>query len=316
MTERSYNPRIDIIKAFAIISVVILHSLPLLVHYKIFSLFHVMQAVPIFYVLLGHNSGSSKRELCIKEYFFKQFRRIIMPFLFVFVVSVLIGFHKGSLDFGWLTLFGYLPYTGPGNYFVSVMLQFIFIFPLLNYGYKKNPWLVLFLSIILNVIFEFIAKHFEFSSYVYNASIFRSLSAIVLGLWIIGNYDIRKNYFMVCGSILSILYLLFVHLGSKSFSFIGTQNSLSYFYPALLVMLGLKYLPVYSGRIYKFLCMTGKASYHIFLTQIAWFMIAPLFPQKLQFTILAFNVVACLVLGCGFYWIDNKLRSKNGSAFI
>jgi len=308
MTVRDF--RIDVIKAVAVISVIIIHSMPLALHFSMFSLFHVMQAVPLFYVLLGYNAGLGKPK-SIKQFYKKRVGRVILPFLIIFLCSVCLGLLvDGNIYFGWLTLIGYLPFTGPGNYFISVLFQFILITPFLVYLFNKSPKLLFIGCVLLSLVFELISGYFHFSSYLYNAAIFRSLPAIVIVLWIVRKPKSIINVVCSVGAGVSILYFAIILLSFENFSFIRTQNILSYFYAAFLVIFAFKILPTSSGRIWNFIALIGKSSYHIYLVQMLYFIGVTVFPLNLKLSALLINLLFCVGFGVIFYLIDNSMRSK------
>jgi len=49
----NYVPQIDFIRALAIISVILMHSVPYSTQVAAFSEFHIRQGVPIFFIAMG-----------------------------------------------------------------------------------------------------------------------------------------------------------------------------------------------------------------------------------------------------------------------
>ena len=152
----SHLLQIDLIKGLAIISVIITHSLPAFMLIRGFTNFYVWEAVPIFIVLMGVNAGMSFKRRgfsafkisVLKPYFISRFERIVFPFaLFSFLLIVagalLFAFTgKNILYIGPTLITGVLPTgSGPGNYFVTLLFQFILVFPLVYWCYRKNPTL-------------------------------------------------------------------------------------------------------------------------------------------------------------------------------
>lgn len=99
-TNDYYFPQIDFLKALAIISVIILHSLPRTILILTFSQFHIWQAVPILIILMGITSGisftrmySRYERIKYKAYFTNRIKRIVIPFLIIFIISLIGGFN-------------------------------------------------------------------------------------------------------------------------------------------------------------------------------------------------------------------------------
>lgn len=359
MSEYKHYMQIDILKGFAILFVIIGHtisftsvkSLNLISFIFILSIF---QAVPIFFIIMGRNMASSfkKREykhlnqMFNRNYFERRLRRIVYPLIIAFIISAVIGllYHK-TLYFGLFNLIGQLPLIGPGNYFISIVLEFIVIFPLIYIMFEYYPKLTLISCFLINLIFELISKQFILVpdvSYLYGAAILRYLFLISLGIWLI-KFDFKQSLFqnklIVVGFILSLVYLLFsFFLGMFSNYFISTYqytNLLAAFYPLVFVILGLKYLPEKSNFIpFNLLALIGKASYHIFLVQIIFFgagfslMENPIFVTKttllnylnhsdyinaflIIFIAIIINLGLCIILGILFYYSTEKLKIIN-----
>lgn len=133
------------------------------------------------------------------------------------------------------------------------------------------------------------------------------------------NFTSRRNVVVLVGAVASLAYLAYNFATGWTVSFVvydaPTMNFASYFYPALLVMLGMAALPkAEDGAGSRFLARAGRWSYHVFLVQILWFssLAAPVArliatalssrPDALGVTILAcaVNMAVCLAGGALF----------------
>lgn len=354
MAKTKQYLQIDLLKGLAILFVIIGHtlsfnniqSLNIITFIFILSIF---QAVPIFFILMGRNMASSfenknyrtLKQILNKTYFRNRLRRIVYPLIIVFLISAIIGIILNkSLYFGLFSLIGLFPLTGPGNYFVSILLEFIIVFPIVYLAFKNYPKLTLFSCFLINLTFELVSKQYiSIGSYVYGASILRYLFLICLGIMLINinNKSMFKNKLIVTGFVLSMIYLVIsFFLGWFSNYFISTYQYttlLTAFYPLMLVIIGLKYLPHRSNFILtKLLALIGKASYHIFLVQILFFgagysLINFMTPGILLnyfnhseyciafliiLSVLTFNLFICLSLGLLFYFsTENPKKLKD-----
>ena len=343
-----YVLQIDLIKGLAIISVILLHTFPRPMLVQTYSQFHIWQAVPIFFILMGITSGISfsRREYTrikqfySRDYFLRRFERLIVPFLIVFLISLVWGIYHNKFYIGWLSLIGRLPVPGPGNYFVSILLQYIFIFPLIYILYKKSPKLMLITLFSIDTLFQLVAPYlsiFDSVPYLYSACIFRYFSAIALGLYISedlltsGHIEIlsKKNRFILIGIPISIVYLLMARFTRQPFFLfsdaLAFQNVISFFYPLLLVVVMLRIFPDKTDNaLLNSLATIGKASYHIFLIQILFFAFCLSFVRFVNWVnlwiigplaILA-NVISVIILGLIFYFFDFKWNVKKKKASL
>ncbi len=327
---RKYYPQIDIIKGIAIISVILLHTFPERYLVSGFAQFYIWQAVPIFFVVMGLTLAISSdtsinkiTNLYSKKYFLSRFNRIIMPFLLVFIVSFIIGIISGKLQISPLWVIGLLPLSGPGNYFITLMFEFIVISPFIIYIYRKRPATTIISLFLLDMIFELAAPHismFSGMSYLYSACILRYFWAIGLGLLIAPDFMknehvnlIQSKYWYVL--LLIPLAIVYLALGSYYRQPIPifndawrTQNIISFSYTILITTIIINIKPI-NSIIYRALSYLGKASYHIFLVQILFFgagLSLTRFVNDHNLLLMGgiaviFNLVATLSIGLIFY---------------
>jgi peptidoglycan/LPS O-acetylase OafA/YrhL len=283
----------------------------------------------------------SNNSLFSVTYFRRRFERIIFPFLLIFlVVLVEVGIitvgkayypKLANLEiyWGWQIAIGLLPYSGPGNYFVTIMLQFIFLAPLIMWLYRKSPVAMLVTLFGIDLAFEFAAPHiFAGNDYLYRACIFRYFAAIALGLWI-------GNEFLTTGRVsfwskrsaliwfllpLSLWYLFEAQYIKQPFSLFkpewSSQNIISYAYVALLVILLIKAWQYLSKINLTPILRLGNASYHIFLVQILYFTsIAYIYAPSSLVLRLIVNIVACCALGLAFQAVEQRILRMLKTAF-
>jgi len=336
----TYFPQIDLLKGFAIVSVILLHTIPSSLLIKTFSQFYIWQAVPIFFILMGFTSMlsfSHKKFNNIKSFYWEnyligKFRRIFVPFLITFFVSLLFGIYSGKYYIGFGYFIGFLPVTGPGNYFVFMLFQYIFIAPFIYLFYQKQPKIMLITFFLIDISFQLITPYisiFNNNPYLYSANILRYFSAIALGFYICDDFMkngyvkimSRKNEFMLIGFCISIIYLFLARFTWQPFPLFpelwGFQNVLSFFYPLLIIIfvLNSNFSNYKSNIIYKICLEIGKASYHIFLVQILFFgfglsFVALITKDNLliigPIAIFA-NLILVLTIGLGFYSFQRKI---------
>ncbi len=319
--------QIDVIKGFAIISVIILHSVDEKALLKTYSVLHIWQAVPIFMVLMGLNTGMSVfnkkpefSELYTKTYFKKKFDRIVVPFLIIFGLSIVLGFiwywltDQYKIEFRTSNLMGVLPVPGPGNYFITLTFQSILLLPIIKYGFKWHPFATIISLVVLEVAFLLLSDNLQLftrNKYLYSAAFPRYFSAIAFGL-VLSKLVFRqaratKITLIASTALISGVYLLEIMYGDLNLPLIKeewkTQNVLTFSYAAFAIFLLFKALPSQSNfKFLKFLAVLGKSSYHIFLIQIIYF---GLINNRFN---LILNLLICLTLGYVFCRYEKSVR--------
>ncbi len=269
MDESRHYLQIDILKALAIISVIILHTIPSNMVRHPLSIFTIYQAVPIFFVLMATNAVMSFKRRNYRDltniypkYLKSRFKRVIYPLIILWILSLILGILLNkNIYLGALTVIGYLPLTGPGNYFISILLQFVLLFPILYKLYNYSPKYLLISSFVLSFTFELIATQIPIldnSFYWYKACILRYLFLIVLGMWLVDNFEsinlkslITKKS-VLAGLILSTVYIIGVSIFLWEFPYFQSpwqpQTILSFFYPLVLCAIGIRFLPSSSSN--------------------------------------------------------------------
>lgn len=323
---KKHFQQIDVLKGAAIVSVIALHSLTKPELVSSYAIYHIWQAVPLFMILMGLNLGLGLKPeaqklstLYNRSYFTKKATRILLPFLIIFILSLLLGFlwqylfNQDLIEFKKYTWIGLLPVSGKGNYFITLLLQSILVLPLVSYCFSRRPLLTTIALVLLEVLFLLVSKHYNLfddkeSEYLYSAALPRYFSALALGLWLAKAIKQRLKFswlavFLGAGTF-SILYLYLIIYGGLHIPLIyeswDMQNVFSFGYPALLILSTVYVLPASSDNIIlRGVAYLGQASYHIFLVQVLYFGLTT------EHSNLLFNEVICLSLGYLFYVVES-----------
>jgi surface polysaccharide O-acyltransferase-like enzyme len=303
----SRNGAIDAIKGIAIVSVLLIHSLPDKVLSASFSVFHISQAVPILVVMMGY-LGATSRVRPLGDYFRRRGVRLLVPWAVAWLVALLVVVLNGDFAFTTPMLVGWLPVpNGPGNYFISIAIEFVLILPLLRWLLDRGPWVLLGACIAVDLSYELTAAYFGLNNYVTKALIFRYLFAVALGMLLARGHKVWVLF------PLSFAYLVAITAGVR-FEFLApgwqSQSLLAAGYTIALVAVGLRF------RYLMLLQSFGRASWHVFLVQIVWFgQIAPALVSRFGLSTaanVALGLVACLAIGLGFaraeQWATHGVR--------
>jgi peptidoglycan/LPS O-acetylase OafA/YrhL len=355
-----YFPQIDFVKGLAIISVLLIHSLSPALLLAIYSDLTISLAVPIFFIIMGITTVisfkkeqiSSLFQMYSKDYFLKKIKRYFIPFAFIVIFAVIyINILNViasvpplfSFDFVFLPLYGVIPPFGAaGDYFISVLFQFILIAPVMYWIFKRSPALLVVLCFSLDLIFEILAFYliptggtclegnFLLADLFYRRLILRYLAILSLGFYIANEFienrhvDLfsRRNLFMAILAPFSVVYLLYIHGISLPFLRPEFQvgNMFTAFYTAVIVITLLNYYPIIAKSLKKmfkaqFLFLyIGKASYHIFLVQALFYTLFR--PTLDHYHILTYSgvfrtgelILIPMVLGLLFYYITDQRK--------
>lgn len=326
----SRSSAIDLLKGIAIVSVICLHTFSTGTLEAIDAHFHIWQAVPVFLFLMGLNAASSLRrrggltlrELYSGEYLAGRFDRVFVPFLIAFLVTLALAVlthtpHSSGIKLLGDPIVGLFPIDGPGNYFVTLLFEFALAFPLIFWGLRRWPLGTLLLCLLLNGAFEAFARRLSFfqaNPYADASSLLRFLFLVALGGFCaaIPAQRALRSPWLWGGTLLSVAYLALLETDPAALTIAdGSQpgsNLLSAFYPACLVLLGIAFLPALAERpAARVGGVLGRASYHIFLVQIAWFGLAVWTAHSLL--ALLGNLAVTLAVGVAFYELMALRRS-------
>ena len=305
MIARQRLAQIDALKGIAILGVLALHAIPG-IHRGVAVELHAAQAVSMFLILWGLNYGMSfKRRgygqegvMYPQEYIINQFKRLGLPLAVAFIAAAIVGGDKARWNR--YLLLGRLPIAGPGNYFISLVIQLAAIFPILYWLYKKHPKLTVIGGFMIEAGWQWWTGNRPIPTMHY--WIWGYFSAVVLGLWLSDGYKMqRRNWWLLglAGISLGLLIMAGPRVYLPAWS---TQSGVSVFYPAGLIVVGITYLPqVASGWLYKYLIKLGQASYQIFLVQIIYFGIDPFKSLALAGLKPVVDILICSEVGKLFY---------------
>jgi peptidoglycan/LPS O-acetylase OafA/YrhL len=306
----------------AIVSVICLHTLSTATLHEIAAHFHIWQAVPVFLFLMGFNAASSLRrrggrtlrELYSGDYLAARFDRVFVPFVVAFFVTLVVAVlthttHSSGPKLLGELIVGLFPINGPGNYFVTLLFEFVVAIPLIVWGLRRWPLRTLLLCLALNAAFEVLEPRLGFfKAYPYadNSCLLRFLFLVALGGFCAGVPAERalRSRWLWWGMLGSVVYLALVEANPAVLTPDGVSQAswglLSCCYPAFVVLLGMAVLPALGNVLpVRAGAVCGRASYHIFLLQIAWFGFAVWHSHSLL--ALLGNLAVTLSVGVAFY---------------
>jgi peptidoglycan/LPS O-acetylase OafA/YrhL len=286
--------QIDVLKGLAIIGVMMQHAFSSSFLQHSWEILYAGQAVPVFFVIMGLNAAQSTGrrrvnflgDLYDSDYVRGRVQRLVSPIMLIWPLALIVALLVGEVHIGPLVLVGVLPISSaPGNYFVTIMLEFAVLFPAVIWYFKRAPVATTLVVAVADVGFELLAPHVHAlgaagpaHGYIYEAAIVKYGLAILAGVWL-SRIELGRRGFALL-SVLAlggIVYLVVLHQDPNGFawlvsSFSRTTNFISVFYAVWLTYVGIRLIPPKSSRpAYGALEKLGRASYHVFLVQIVWF---------------------------------------------
>lgn len=316
---KTYNFNVDIIKAFSIISVLIIHTFDLQTKSSMFYAYHILQAVPLFLLVSAslYATGTLNKKIDLSmEYnrsvLFKKLKRILMPYIpiIIFQVIVLSIMRKKQsilsivlsvLSGGW----------GPGGYYIPLMIQVIFLLPVLRIMVEKYNSKVLYLTFVFNMLYELLAYYDIVYSEIYRLLVFRYVFLLVLGIFFVKNH-VKATRFWIVLAVSSCIYITAIeYFNLPSFANIGwrSQNIYAFFYPFLLFVFVMNSRIKTSRLVESVIKNIAQASFHIYLVQMVYFWIAPTVLRGVNICIyLVISILITVLVGWMFYKIDRYLK--------
>ncbi len=321
------NRFIDVLKGIFIIFVIVLHF-PFDISERQRYLFPlcIELAVPFFMMISGYVSSISFRKRGIESMeaayhpitIVEKLIRYTIPYTIAFAAEWIVFRVFGLYTVG-IRTYGILAFAmdylsggkGQGSYYFPIMIQFVFLFPLIYFFIRKYNLKGLGFCFLANAAFEILKNAYGMNDVEYRLLVFRYLFVIAAGCYIaIGN--IKKDFNMIVLCVACIMIgLVFVCL----FSYTSYAPKIITYWSTTSFLVCLYVVPILGWLIRKVhwgfrpLEIIGKASFNIFLVQMIYYIFAEriydFIPNRsLQ---LIFNIVNCVLAGIAFYYIEQPL---------
>ena len=323
MKKRIYM--IDYLKALAIIMVIVTHY-DWADKIKPGFLYFINMAVPIFMIITGYNfamSGKRRAEGKIanmyrKDAIIPKLIRFTTPFIFIYILEIIFKVAWKGNEYSVLELIGrfFQGGWGPGSYYFPILLQLIFVFPLVFYAVNRwKTWGVVMVAGV-NFAYEVILHLCGMPWGVYRCLMFRYLLLLAFGCWM-ALYDVKiKNWLLLIMMVIGggFLWVVYYTPYEPVILTYWTRTCMVvalYIFPIVYWLLtkGKEWeLPGWFGRG---ISLIGQASYHIFLVQMVFFhfdfcdYFLPM-PGKTE---IAVHVVLCCIIGYAYYVVEGKISS-------
>lgn len=289
--KAGYDPFIDFIKAYAIICVLIGHTLPF-PDYWGYGLWAGMQ-VPLFVLVQAFHSFKKDNPVVNLE---KIFLRVVLPYILVQSIAILFLLCNGSINVNSVLLDGGI---GPGSYYPWVFIQVAVLLPFVKKWLDKNydkKLKVLISFLIICESFEILFSVIDLQDDVYRLLAIRYLFLFYFAwIWIMDGIIINwKTTILSLLSFIAIIYFEYLSVDDEVL-FYKTGWKFHrwpcyYFVAVWGVYLLRKLFEVLQKKAYimKSINILAKCSYEIFLIQM---LIISFYPSNFIFDYFIVNIV-------------------------
>lgn len=321
--DRTRKHNLDFIKGLSILFVIITHySWNINQRLSMLFPFWIDMAVPMFMIISGYLFALSyQKKGCVTvikcfriNEILKRVIRFTVPYLMMTLIeqlSLLLYFDKPIRikDIVRTVASGGV---GPGSYYYPILLQFIIIMPLIYFLIYKFDYKGLLGCVSANLFFEIVKSGLFISEGAYRLLIFRYITVIAFGCY----FAIGKNK-LKTGMRLSMLFIGIIYI--IVFQYLAYTPFFMKYWTGTSMFACMYIVPIVSQLIkcekLKFFPveLLGRASYNIFLVQMAYYGIfANWVYSKIDSVVLQFiiSIIICVLLGVGFYFLETPLTKK------
>lgn len=329
---------IDYLKALAIIMVIITHyewedkTTP-------FFTWVIAMAVPIFMLLMSYNFSMSYErktngklvELYGWRSIMPRLVRFTVPFVLIFVLEMILEYIRGQrFSVGEIAACFVQGGIGPGSYYYPILIQLLFVFPIIYLMVKHLSWLGVAGVIWLNYAYENYVYNNEMELEIYRLLAPRYLLFLAMGCYLYFHLKDKKKYplpvwilvleFAVGFSFIVWVYQFQNQSELELFRFWTRTSMLTAFYifPIVYLLFRCFMDKKITGKTGEMLSEIGKASYHIFLVQMVYFefFADALVPFNQPVLVSVINIAVCVTVGYGFYLLEKNLHDKSTGTLL
>ena len=318
-TEKNRNRTVDFVKGAAILFIVFTHYDWTVGQRRIFVFpYLINMAVPILMIITGYVYSLSLQKKNVAHLedayqgsvLLRRSVRYCLPLIVLAVWEICDPhFHLsgGFLDYVRWFINGT---AGKGNYYFPVMLQMVFLFPIIYFILEKKKRTGLFICLIFNLTYEVLAWSYGMNTDCYRLLAFRYVFVVAAGIYAFKKFKMNLlwSILITAAGAVFISALVYTDYQPKIINadWAGTNCIAS-----MLVIPLMIWLLKYGNLRFVPLEIIGKASYHIFLVQMAYYAgYYPILSDKLGKgpVLLLIGMAICLIIGIAFYLIDQPVQ--------
>lgn len=327
MSESNRSNFLDIIKGLMIIFIIITHfkfEYPS-DYLKYGFVFYIDMAVPVFMIITGYLTAlslqtkniSTYSEAVSAEIVIPKLLRFLVPFVIAFTIEIpVLAIVKNDSFFSIFETF-FRGGEGPGSYYTPVLIQLIFVAPVIYFIVKKYDFYGTVLCFIFTAFWEIVQCSWMVTDRPYAIIAFRYISIVAFGCYMaVGKVSLNKTA-LLSMFVIGVIWQTALNYIPLNPPLMNLSWARVNYLPSLLVV------PVMYVLIKKFYgrCVSipilqelGKASYNVFLTQMVFYgcggaAVTYMFVPGVFLQLLV-CIVVCTVTGYIFYRIEKILTAN------
>lgn len=286
----AHDPFIDFLKGFAIISVVLNHTLPYYIKQPLLFCLWGEMAVPLFLIIQSFHYYKSGLDTLPKFSISKFLTRMFLPYgISQLLIILCLALKDGGFNYEILNTILSYGGIGPGEYYIYIYVQFVILLPICAQIFKRtNKFSTVFTMVLISQLLEILCSLVQMPINIYKLSFCRYFFLIYIG-YIWAREGIRIDGKRMLLSVTSVFCILLLYYSKLDLSPIVYETKrwrifhwFCYFYVAfcLPVILKLIYDRI-SNWIKNIVIFCGKKSWLIFCSQI--FVFSTIAPSDLLF---------------------------------
>ncbi len=311
---------LDVLKGICIIFVIVEHSgIPEKVRFFGLFPFWISMAVPVFMLITGYlyaasfsrNGVNSLKEAYRLPLVYKKAVRFIIPYAIIYLLRLFLDAINNHPNDIFLAVASFINGgSGAGSYYFPIMLQLIFIFPLIYFPMKNSPRGGVVAALFFNLIYEILQRSYYLNADTYRLLIFRYTFLIAAGCFLYLNQEALKTTQLLCSCIIGTVYIVLVNYTNYSPKIIVYWTSTSFVTGFFVIPLFYLLITKFSNAHCKLLELLGKASFNILWVQMIYYSyIYPISIKNIEsYAIrLAISIIICTLAGTLFYAVESRI---------
>ena len=329
------NGFLDLLKMVSILMIIITHVSWTEAERSFFVFpFLIEMAVPVFMIISAYLRANKIEKIGFRAFIspkssLKSLNSLLFAYLIVAGVEIAAACVLSGLDIG--VSFAYIEspkqfilwflmgLTGPGSYYMPVMVQLIVYYPLIWLLVRKLRGWGLAATFGINLVYDVLVYQFSMPADLYRLLIFRYTFLIGLGIYLSMASGKKRDDILAAACLVLGAFLIILNAYIRPFTLFQSWKSTSmlcvpFAYGAVYFLKKL-----FNHAPYRKIYVIGKASLHIYLTQMVFFafgggkILSNVFgfmPSILNG--IAASVVAiavCVPIGILFFFFEDKARA-------
>lgn len=280
--------------------------------------FIINMAVPIFMIISGYVGALSFERNKIESlsaaygfsHIYQKLIRYTVPYVLIIIWEVFdCNIHLGKSWDGYLGKIRWIlnGTFGQGSYYYPMLIQLIFLFPIIYFIIEHNEKKGLWICFIINLIYEVLKWSYELNEKCYRLLIFRYIFLLATGVF-------ASKYSLSIGTSIILTAIGGMFIGLTAYDIYSPRIITYWVGTCFIAVLWVVPFLVYLLRNINMRCppleLLGKASYNIFFIQMVYYlsyreMVFKQFHNR-NVEIIA-GIVLCIAIGLLFYAVEKPL---------